>query len=119
MRALRGIGPALLGLMFIVGWALVFLLLWSLDAHPRTGAFGGFGSEADVGDMIYLAVSAAVGSTPPDVTARSNLAQTLLAAEFASGALLLGAYATALMRSERESEGTRTSLAAATHTINV
>lgn len=113
LRALRAVGPAILALAFVVTWTLAYLLVWSLDADTATGAFKGFGVRAEPGDAMYLAVSAAVGGTPPALEARTNVAQTLIAAEFASGALLIGAYATSLMRAQRHSQGTRSSLASA------
>src|SRR4051794_30308111 len=101
LRAVRGLGPALLALAFLVAWTLVFLLVWSVDANPHNGAYGGVGTKADLSDMFYLAINAAVGSAPPEPSAQSHVARTLLALEFASGALLLAAYATAVVRVQR------------------
>jgi hypothetical protein len=110
-QTLRAIGPALLAVAFIVGWTLVLMLLWAADpaacsldlAEPCAGAFRGLGERAAPGDFIYLAVNGAVASTPPDLVPTSRVAHMALAVEFCSGAVLIGAYALALVGAPAQS----------------
>lgn len=90
---LRLAGPALLAVGFVIAWTLGFMGLWA--ATPT--ALKDIGSAAHIGDFIYLAVSGAVGNVPPDITPTSQAAHMLVASEFASGAVLIGAYATAVI----------------------
>lgn len=101
LGAIRGIGPAVLALGFLLFWVTAYSVLWFIDPTECTqdachGAFQGLDEEPLFGDFVYMAVSGVVGSTPPGIVPATAVAKMLSAAQFLSAALLLGAYAAAI-----------------------
>jgi hypothetical protein len=68
------------------------LLVWSLDIN----AFGGLGERAPVGNFVYLAINGAVANVPADIPANSQIAHMTVAAEFLTGAVLIGSLVSLL-----------------------
>ncbi len=97
----RVFGRTLIALAFFMTWALVYLLVWSLDAEecvlnpekPCDGAYRGVGEETTVGDFLYFSVNAALVNMPPDLIAHSREAHTALLLELLSGVAVVTGFA--------------------------
>jgi hypothetical protein len=109
---IRGIGPVLLALGFLLFWIAVYAAVWFFDPTECSGsicsgAFLGLDEEPLFGDFVYMAVSGVVGNTPPGIVPATSVAKMVSATHFLSAALLLGAYTTAVFSrvSERPVSG--------------
>lgn len=94
-------GLASLGLVFLTGWALIYMLVWSLDPGA---AFYGAQSRIAVSEFFYLSVNLAVANPPPTIYPLSTLAKAASSLEIISGLALitLGAGAFFGLRQEKE-----------------
>jgi hypothetical protein len=98
----RVFGRTLIAVGFFMFWALIHLLIWSLDpdvcaANPDAvcaGAYRGVGAETTVGDFLYFAVNGALVNLPPDFIANSPAAHTAVVLELLSGLAVVTGFAT-------------------------
>jgi hypothetical protein len=89
---IRTIGPAVIGLAFVVFWTALYLLLWGVDGD----SFSGLGTSPRAGGFLYLAVSGLVGATPSGVSFHTPVAEMAGSAELLTALVTVGLFAHAL-----------------------
>jgi hypothetical protein len=98
----RVFGRTVIAVGFFMTWALIHLLVWSLDAdvclaNPDatcTGAYRGVGADTTIGDFLYFSVNGALVNLPPDFIAHSRAAHTAVVLELLSGLAVVTGFAT-------------------------
>jgi hypothetical protein len=86
---LRRTGLPLLGLVFFLGWTVVYVALWAI--HPEE-AFTGLPDAPRFADFFYYAVCTALISPPGDIFAASRGARSATMIEMLAAFALLTAY---------------------------
>jgi hypothetical protein len=100
----RAAGIALPALLFFVGWAMLYAVIWAAEptacavATQRCdGAFTGVGHRPLLGDFVYYAVNIGFANPPPDLVAESRTARAAATVEIVAAAGFLAAYASAFV----------------------
>jgi hypothetical protein len=100
----RAAGIAVPALLFFLGWATLYAVIWAAEptacavATARcNGAFTGIGHRPLLGDFVYYAVNIAFANPPPDVVAESRTARAAATIEIVAAAAFLFTYLGAFM----------------------
>ena len=80
---------ALAGVCFLFFWALVYLLIWSLDNDSFSNDVG---ADPRIGEFLFISASGALGGTPEGVEALSAWSQTAVTLELLSAVVLVSVY---------------------------
>jgi hypothetical protein len=96
VEVVRAAGIALPALVFFLGWATLYAVIWAAEpsacavATARCdGAFTGIGHRPLLGDFVYYAVNIAFANPPPDIVAESRTARAAATVEIVAAAAFL------------------------------